>query len=114
MTAGGTKWIIYDTNPPLQGAPPEFICETQFYQNARNRGKFYNKIMTNIGLDSPTSSLEDRGREETTTYEQEPGSPLATAPIRNSAANLLALRKHALTPMHGRIWEFKGKSPLGG
>jgi hypothetical protein len=69
--------------------------------------------MASIGLDSPTSSLEDRGREETITYEQESGSPLAITPIRNSAANLLALGKHALTPRHGRIWEFKGKSPLG-
>jgi hypothetical protein len=32
MTAGGKKRIIYDTNPPPQGAPPEFICETQFYK----------------------------------------------------------------------------------
>jgi hypothetical protein len=114
MTEGGRETIIRDTNPTAYAAPPEVICETQCYQNARNRGKLYNEIMASIGLDSPTSSLEERTREDTTTYDQESGSPLATTPIRNSTANLLALGKHVLTPRHGRVWEFKGKSPLGG
>jgi hypothetical protein len=114
MTVEGNGGIVYDTNPSPQRAPPESICETQFYHNTRNRGKVYNDIMASIGLDSPTSSLEERGREETTTYEQEFGSSLATTPIRNSAANLLTLGKHALTLRQGRIWEFKGRSPLGG
>ena len=114
VTAGEEEGIVYDTNPPQHGTPSEVVCETQFYQNARNRGKFYNEIMTSIGLHSPTSLREGRIREKTIIYEQETGSPRATMPIRNSAANVLVLGKHALTPRHGRIWKYKGKSPLGG
>jgi hypothetical protein len=114
MATGERGSIIHDTNLPPHGAITEVICETQFYHNTRNTGKLYNEIMASIELDSPTSSLEDRVREDVTTYDQDSGSPLATTPIRNSAANLLALGKHALTPSYGRIWEFKGKSPLGG
>lgn len=67
---------------------PEVILETQFHQHTKDRGKFYNEIMANIGLGNPTTSLENRGSEDT--Y-QEPGNQLATTPIRNSAANLMAL-----------------------
>ena len=66
--------------------------------------------MTNIGLDSPITSLKDRGSEDTSTYNQELGNQLASTPIRNSTANLMALGKHVLTPRQGRIWEVKGES----
>ena len=104
---------IKDTNPSYlpQAILPEVILETQFHQHTKDRGKFYNEIMASIGLDSPTSSTEERGNEDT--Y-QEPGNQVAATPIRNSAANLMALGKHVFTPRQGRIWEFKGKSPLGG
>ena len=108
-----TNDTIKDTNPAdlPQSIVPEVILETQFHQYTKDRGKFYNEIMASIGLDSPTTSREDRGGEDS--Y-QETGNQLATTPIRNSAANLMALGKHVLTPRQGRMWEFKGKSPFGG
>ena len=97
--------IIFDTNlshPPLV-IFPEVILETQFYQPNRDKGKFYNEIMTSIGLDNLITSLEDRCSEDTSTYNQELGSQLATTPIRTSVANLMALGGRSLDNLGHRL-----------
>lgn len=89
----------------------EVIPETQLNEVIR-RSNIYNDIMASIGLDSPTPSQDSRGgvvnhgRHGQESCEE-------NTPIRNSAANLIALGKHMLTPRQGRIWEHRNKSPLG-
>ena len=90
----------------------EVIMETQLNEVIR-KSNIYNDIMASIGLDSPTPSQDSRGgvvnngRHGQEIFED-------NTPIRNSAANLIALGRHMLTPRQGRIWEHRNKSPLGG
>lgn len=97
-----------------QGLLPKIIFETQLNPCNRNKGNTYKDIMANIGLDSPTSSREERGREDIDENNQGVGGQLINTPIRSSAASLMALGQHVLTQRQGRMWEFRSKSPLGG
>jgi hypothetical protein len=92
----------------------EVIPETQLHQASRNKNNIYNDIMASIGLDSPTSSQDTRGEGRGNAPAHDPTLHLASTPIRNSAASLMALGKHVLTPRQGRLWEHRSKSPLGG
>ena len=53
-----------NTQPPHPpwGLPPEAIFETQFNPNNIHKGSVYNEILASIGLNSPISSREERGR----------------------------------------------------
>lgn len=86
----------------------ELILETQPHQSNSN-GKVYMKILASIGLDSPTSSQDTRGNAPREGQEVQQ----VNTPIRNSTSSLMALGKHVFTPMQGRIWEHRSKSPLG-
>lgn len=92
-------------------APPEVILKTQLLTHSRTRGSVYNNNMASIGLNSPTPSQEIMRGEDN---HASPGAQHVNTTIRNSASSLMALGKHVLTPRHGRIWEFRNKSPLGG
>lgn len=68
--------------------------------------------MASIGLDNPSTSIEDRAKEDTNMYDQNSGSQLVTTPIENNVATLITLGKHVITPRQGKIWEYKEKFPL--
>ena len=81
--------------------PPEVIKETQLPPKITNHGRMYKDIMTNIGLDSSTTSTESRRVESN---EQNQVESLVNTPIRNSASSLIALGQQVLTPRQGRLW----------
>ena len=81
-----------------QGLPPEVTFETQFDLTNMNKCSVYNEIMASIGLDSPTTSREKWGREDTEEYNKGKGGQVVNTPIRNNMASLMALGKDVLTP----------------
>lgn len=109
---GGTANLRWEPPHHTGLGHTEVIPKTQLNE-VRKRSNIYNDIMASIGLDSPTSSRETReGVANVDINDQAPS--VENTPIQSSAANLLALGKHVLTPRQGRIWDHRNKSPLVG
>lgn len=63
---------------------------------------------------APLAQEKKRGREDINENNQGVGGQRISTPIRSSAASLMALGQHVLTPRQGRAWEFRSKFPLVG
>ena len=85
----------------------EVILETQL-TSLNVKGKVYKEILASIGIGSPTPSHDTRGN----LVMEEQGLQQVNTPIRNSAANLMALGKHVFTPRQSRSWEGRKKIPF--
>lgn len=82
---------------------PEIILETQLLIGEKNRKNKHKEIMANLGLDSPNSSKDSRNNRDGRDTNHGTSPQYASTPIRNNAANLMALGQHELTPGQGRI-----------
>lgn len=89
------------------------IPETQLHPHNRNKRSKHHAILVSLGLDNPTTSQATWDGEDQNSPNQDLGNYLMNTPIRKSAASLVALGQHRLSPRHGRIWKNKGKSRLG-
>lgn len=100
------------TLPPLGGyAPTEVIPKTQLVQ-MNSKGNMYKAILASIGLDSPTTSQENRNNYGDGEQNQGKEIHMGNTPVSNSVSSLIALGQLVLTPGQGKIWEGRNKSPL--
>lgn len=81
MDIGKSSCIGRELPQPMVNVYVEVILETQPLGYNCTRGNIYNDILTNIGLDSPTSSREIRGGGGIHTHEQGHATPKANTPI---------------------------------
>ena len=100
-------------HPPTLGLPSEVILDTQFNLTKDTRSNIYKDILASIGLDSPTTSNEDRAKSNNVGGHQFVHGQSMNTPIRNTASNLLALGQHVMTLRQERLWNSHPKSPLG-
>lgn len=99
---------------PYKEIPPDIIMETQMTCRENNINEVYREMLIEIGLDSPSPSHERRRNNEgNITPKWGQTDTGVSSPVRSSAASLMALGQHALTPRQRRLWEERGKSPLG-
>ena len=89
-----------DINSASRQGGLEVIPETQPLP-FNGKGTKYKEILASIGLDSPTSLHDMRGNERG----EKNGLQQGNTPIRNSAADLMALSNSMFSPRQRSLWE---------
>ena len=105
---GGSQHVVESTYPH-PNALTEVVVETQLTTSARAKNHICNAIVANIGFDSPIPIPRRGGEGRNIGYDAH-----MEAHVINTPSSLMTLGKVIGTPRHGKTWEPRNKSPLGG
>lgn len=97
----------------LQYEQNERIPETQLHQQMETEGATYLAVFASIGLDSPIALQEKQGEDSHTPSRHDVNDQSLSSRTRNKKGTTTTQDFNKLSPLKGKIWKNKRKSPLG-
>lgn len=97
----------------LQNAAGDMILDTHFSPNKGGHWAAYLAVLASVGLYSPVASHEKQGEEDQCIQGQDVNNHFVNSPRSKIVGDTITPIVHRLSPLKGKIWKNKGKSPLG-